>query len=120
MRNYLVLMFIVLFAYTNKTNAINTVVNFDNKETFPVQVDFSNSRLGKKTKITIPARTTKTIVADHASTMKISAEQGSKMKLDLSTIQEGHPVFVTLNQEALKVLDGNLACINIKPFRPLE
>ncbi len=105
-------------------NAIETIIDFDNKEDFPVQIDFRGSNLNDQTKITIPARTTKTVIADHESIMKIKAENGSDIEFDLRKTQENTNdnccILVTLNQQDLKILDQNLDYINIRPFRPLK
>ncbi len=127
MKKYLILNSLILTTFLffiNTITAADVSIDFDNQESFPVQIDFRGSNLNDQTKITIPARTTKTVIADHESIMKIKAEKGSNIEFDLRKTQgntnDNYHILVTLNQQTLRVEDQNLTYIRIKPFRPLE
>lgn len=112
------LVFAVLKVFINTVNATDIII--DNKEDFPLYASF---KLDGKTKITIPANTTKQVAVDIKLTMKISAENGSNIKIELQELQEeldnNSYVLVTLEDEVLKVLGQNSIPIQVKPFRPL-
>ncbi len=127
MKKYLILNSLILttfLVFINTVTAAGITIDFDNQESFSIQIDFRGSNLNDQTKITIPARTTKTVIADHENIMKIKAKNGSNIEFDLRKTQgntnDNYRILVTLNQQTLRVLDQNLIYIQIKPFRPLE